>query len=370
MTNTNYKNEKIKRNFFEEMMGGEGFSKKSLNSLAGVIAIWEIFSSQDDFSNFNKSRAVTFVEWLKNKESKTRSRRLGLVTQNNYLRYLRKFFKWLSDEPDYKNKISKGDIKYLRLSREEERIATSGTTRPVPTLEDIKRIIEHIEIKNEVDTRDRAMISFALITGMRISALVSLKMKNFDDQTMKICQNPRDGVKTKNTKLIFSTFIPIEWDEPEKYFKEWYAHLKSKGFGPYDPIFPATFNQLGDNKDQIDLSVGKNFWKSGNSARKVFENRCKDAGVHYFNPHSFRHSIVNIISKVELTRAEEKAVSLCLGHENIGTTFGPHGYGSMSNEDALKIVRKIKIKQGNNNHNLSIREALGVIVDYIDNKEI
>jgi hypothetical protein len=56
------------------------------------------------------------------------------------------------------------------------------------------------------------------------------------------------------------------------------------------------------------------------------------------------------MSKTRLTEEEKRAISLNLGHANVGTTFGSYGYGSMSGEDAVKIVQKLKIaeQEGNN----------------------
>jgi hypothetical protein len=47
-------------------------------------------------------------------------------------------------------------------------------------------------------------------------------MKNFDKITKIIDQNPGDGVRTKYSKKILTTFFPIGWEEPERYFIEWY----------------------------------------------------------------------------------------------------------------------------------------------------
>lgn len=53
------------------------------------------------------------------------------------------------------------------------------------------------------------------------------------------------------------------------------------------------------------------------------------------------------MSKTRLTEEEKRAISLNLGHANVGTTFGSYGYGSMTEEDAVKIVQKLKISQNN-----------------------
>ena len=363
MTKTFYENEQRKREFLEYLKGAKGFAGSSVNAFAEAIDQWQLFTKKENFINFNKSKATNFRDWLKSREAKTESGTISIVTQYSYLRRVKKFFSWLSDQPVYKNKILKNDIEFLRLSKKDACIARQGTTKQMPTLEDAKIIINNIKIKNEIDMRDRALICFALITGMRISAITTLKIKNFDIKNKLIDQNPGDGVKTKNSKRILTTFFPINWDEPEKYFIKWFEHLKSKGFGSDDPIFPATMNYFVIKDSQYSKeSVGKKFWSGTSGARKIFEKRCTMAGLPYFNPHSFRHLIVNILSKTRLTEEEKKAISLNLGHSNVGTTFGSYGYGGMDEEEAVKIVKKInKYKDDNKSSSLLSDEEKKVL---------
>lgn len=349
MTKTIYENEQRKREFLEQLKGGEGFAKDSLSKFAEAIAQWQTFTDNDDFANFNETKATAFRDWLQSRKTKTAVGQLSLVTQYNYLRRLKRFFKWLSEQPEYRSKIVKNEVDFLRLSKKDARIARSGTTRKMPTLEEATKIIESIEVKNEIDMRDRAMICFALITGCRIYAYVSMRMKNFDKSRKLIDQNPGDGVKTKYSKKILTTFFPIGWDAPEKYFIEWFEYLEKKGFRPDDPIFPATMSSSvglsGYSKEQ----VGCMFWSGTDAARKIFVKRCANAGVPYFHPHSFRHLVVDIMGSTRLTEKEKKAISLNLGHENVSTTFGSYGYGSMSEEDAVQIVQKLKDVQNSQN---------------------
>ncbi|MEK7583404.1 MAG: site-specific integrase [Patescibacteria group bacterium] len=346
MTNSTHQNELAKRRFYVHLKGGEGFAKDSVTKFAEAIAQWQKFSEDDDFSNFTKEKAMAFTDWLKARDAKTDAGHLSMATQYNYLRRVKRFFKWLSEQSDYKQKVRKTDVDFLRLSKKDARIATSGTTKRIPTFDEVKQIIESITVSNEIDMRDRAIISFALITGMRISAITTIKMKNFDKETKIIDQNPGDGVLTKNSKKILTTFFPIGWSEPERCFMEWYDHLLEKGAQPDDPIFPSTLKGFSNKSDYSKTLVSSDLWSSSGGARKVFEKRCINAGLHYFHPHSFRHLIVSIMSETRLTEKEKRAISMNLGHDNVGTTFGSYGYGGMSGEDAVKIVRKITSGQG------------------------
>ncbi len=357
MTNTMYENEIAKRAFFEHLKGAKGFSRSSIRTHAEAVNQWEIFTKNDYFSTYDKSKATSFTDWLASRPAKTKSGTISLVTQYNYLRRVKKFFTWLCDQSKYRSKIVKSDVEYLRLSKADAQIARSGTTKKMPTFEDVKKIIESIGEKSEIDMRDRALISFALITGGRISAIVSLKMKNFDKELKQIDQNPGDGVKTKNSKRILTTFFPIGWDEPEKYFMEWYDYLISKDFQSDDPIFPVTAGSFVSGEHSYSKeTVGQDAWSGTGAARKIFEKRCKNAGLPYFHPHSFRHLVVNILSKKRLTEEEKRAISMNLGHENVGTTFGSYGYGSMSNESAVKIVQKLKDVQDGTSNSLMLSE--------------
>lgn len=366
MTKNILQNEQRKREFFEYLRGAEGFAESSVHTFAEAITQWQLFSENEDFGNFNKTRALAFRDWLKNRPSNTETGQVSLATQYNYLRRVKRFFKWLSEQPNYRNRILKNDVEFLKLSKKEARVATAGTTRQMPTLDEAKEIIGSIIVRNEIDKRDRAMISFALITGIRIFALVSLKMKSFDREKKLIDQNPGDGVKTKNSKRILTTFFPIGWDTPERYFLEWYDYLKSKGFRADDPIFPATMNGFSDENNEYSKELVSNeFWSGTDGARKIFKKRCENADLPYFNPHSFRHLIVNIMSKTRLTEEEKKAISLNLGHSNIGTTFGAYGYGNMSNEDAVGIVQKLIAFQGDGANTIPISDEERAVLERV-----
>ena len=154
MTNTTYENEAIKREFFEQLKGARGFSKSSVRSHAEAIHPWEVFTRNEDFSTYDKSKAVAFTEWIGTRPSTTKSGKISLVTQYNYLRRIKKFFVWLSDQPRYMSKIIKVDVEYLRLSKADDQIARSGTTKKMPTFEDVKKIIDGIDGKSEIDVSD------------------------------------------------------------------------------------------------------------------------------------------------------------------------------------------------------------------------
>ena len=133
-----------------------------------------------------------------------------------------------------------------------------------------------------------------------------------------------------------------------------------------DPIFPVTEGSFVDGeKSYSKQTVGQNAWVGTGAARKIFEKRCRNVGLPYFHPHSFRHLVVNILSKKRLTEEEKRAISMNLGHENVGTTFGSYGYGSMSNESAVKIVQKLKDIQEGSSDTLTLTDPERAVLEKI-----
>jgi hypothetical protein len=62
------------------------------------------------------------------------------------------------------------------------------------------------------------------------------------------------------------------------------------------------------------------------------------------------------MEKRALTEEQKKAISLSLGHEDVGTTFGAHGYGKMTNDDAIKTIRQMGATLGENKGKVILSE--------------
>ena len=73
--------------------------------------------------------------------------------------------------------------------------------------------------------------------------------------------------------------------------------------------------------------------------------RCKEAGIQYFHPHTFRHALAAEIAKEDLTEEEKKAFSQNFGHENINMTFGTDGYGRIPENRQIEILKQFNLKR-------------------------
>jgi len=366
MTSSTYKNEIMKRKFYEHLEDSKRFSEKTIECYEKAIWQWEDFSHKADFGSFNKTTAKAFKTFLKTRKKANSQDNLSLSYCYDILRHLKTFFEWLSKQSGYKLKIKENAIDCLNLSKKEAQEATQPKGKRIPAIDEVKTTIEAITGKTEVEMRDKALISLALLTGARISSLMTLPMESFDKKNLVIHQDPALGVATKFSNKFTSSLISFSYKEPTNYFIEWFDYLeKQRKFKANNPIFPAT--KAERRKGNVSFcnseKVEPIFWKSSSSAREIFKKRFEQAGIKYYNPHSFRHLLVKEMSKIPLTEEQKKAVSQSLGHKDVGTTFGSYGYGNIPQDRQIEIISDIDLegKKQEVRFNLSIEEIKELI---------
>lgn len=346
MPAVNVKNEKAKHKYYDYLKEAQGFSQKSIEAIQKAIYRYEEFTNGEDFAGFNSEKAKEFKKWLESKKNPINNTQISISTNYTYLRYLKNFFKWLCYQPSYKSKISMNDVEYLKLDKQKSRIATSSRREKFPTIEQLKKVINSIEIKTEIDMRDRALLCFTFLSGMRDNAIVSLPIGCFDVEALQISQDPKKGVKTKFSKTIYSYLFKFD-DEMLGYILDWIKYLKEeKFFGNADPIFPMNKVEFAYNsKSFTSNKVEPSYWHGANPMREVFRQRFKEADVEYFPPHSFRHLATNYAEKRCRNAEELKAISQNLGHENVGTTFG--SYGNINNNRVGELITQMDFSDSN-----------------------
>ena len=145
--NTSYKNEQLKRKFYEHLKVSKGFSEETIKCHEKAIYLWEDFTNKADFRNFNQKTAEAFREWLKNKRKGNSENSISISYCYHNLRFVKAFFEWLSKQAGYRLKINPTSIEYLNLTKKETHEATQPKIVKYPNLEDIKKVIENIQVK-------------------------------------------------------------------------------------------------------------------------------------------------------------------------------------------------------------------------------
>lgn len=176
--------------------------------------------------------------------------------------------------------------------------------------------------------RDRAAACFLFLSGMRVTAFVSLPISCVDLSAGKVEQFPSRGVRTKNHKAARTSLLIIP--ELTSVIRAWDARVRAELpiDSPWYPLINRSFEKfmVSEQKSRdrrLLLSHG-------------LEAICKLASVEYHSPHKFRHGNAVYSLKRVKDMAGLKAVSMNLMHSTIGITDGI--YGRLTSDDMHDVI--------------------------------
>jgi integrase/recombinase XerD len=324
MTKYNAKNERIKRDYFTLLKEAKGQSSDAVDAAATAIARFESMTRFRDFKAFHFEQAVAFKRHLAEQDSHVTGKKLSKATVTATLAQLKRFFQWLAWMPGYKTKLRYQDADYFNPSDKDLRVASARRQRPVPTLEQIRHLLDTMPTRTAIDRRNRALVALTLLTGARDSAIASMKCKHLDLIADFVFQDARE-VKTKFSKTFTTYFFPVG-DDVRQIVADWFAYLRDDLlFGNDDPLFPATKVGLGPTHQFEPVGLDRKHWSNAGPIRSIFKAAFAAADLPYFNPHSFRNTLVGLGEKLCRNAEEFKAWSQNMGHEGVLTTFTSYG---------------------------------------------
>jgi len=336
MTSYNAANERMKRQYFAYLTEAQGHGEQTIDAVAKAIARFEAYTRYKDFKTFHIEQARAFKRDLADQRGHRSGEPLSKATLYATLTALKRFFIWLAGQPGYKSRISYSDAEYFNLSARETRIAKASRPPRVPTLEQIRHVIQTMPAITEIERRDRALIAFTILTGARDGAIASFNLRHIDLSEGKIDQDARE-VRTKFSKSFVTTFFPVG-DDISAVVADWVTYLRTvKLWGLDDPLFPATKVAIGDKLRFGVVGLDRKHWSNASPIRTIFKGAFGAAGVPYFNPHSFRKTLALLGGELCETPEQYKAWSQNLGHEHVLTTFT--SYGDVSSHRQAEIIR-------------------------------
>jgi len=332
-------NERVKRRYFVFLKEAKRQNEASVDAVAKAISRFEQYTKWRDFKAFHFEQAVGFKAHLAKSWNQKTGAALSKATMNSTLRALKAFFQWLAMQPGYKSRLNYTETEYFNLSQKDVRVATARRERPVPTLEQIRHAIALMPRTSAIEMRNRALLAFALLTGARDSALASFKIKHLDLTAGFVFQDARE-VNTKASKTFTSYFFPVG-DDILAIVQEWVGLLQAELlYGLDDPLFPKT--EVKPNGARVFEPVGltREHWSNASPIRGIFKAAFERAGLPYFNPHSFRKTLVRLGETTCRSPEEFKAWSQNLGHEGVLTTF--YCYGEVQPSRQSEIFKALQ----------------------------
>ena len=319
----NEKNERLKRQFMEYRKYARQLSDKSLDRELAALERFDVWNGRKDFNKFHRDWAMGFRDHLERAKT-PRGQPLGKSSARAIMATLREFTLWLSQQDGFRSRVRAADAEYFNLSRRDEAEARAAPARPAPSVKQAKRALQAMPTTTPHEMRDKALFALLCLTGIRITALISLRIKHVDLEDKSVTQNPRE-VATKFGKSMH-TYFAKGFPEAEASLRAWITHLEDVAiYGPYDPLFPATALTASAQTGFQANGFARRPWKSTEPSRKIVNAAFKAVGLPTFGPQAFRHMLARHAAKTCTSVAEIVATSQNLGHTDVLTTFRNYG---------------------------------------------
>lgn len=357
MNEVNPKNERIKMKYAEDLKRLDGLATSTIDQKLTAIKLFEELTNYVDFEVFDFEIAKIFIDQLMLRSTSSK-------TKLSIVRHVKKFFTDIALEGHLKRKGARKAIKALRLSEKDRRAGQATKKRKFPSMQTIIETVEAMPKTNSIERRNRALLAFTIISGARDGAIKSMCVGHVDIENKEVLQHP-DEVDTKNSKQIFTWFFPVGETLIQELI-DYIQHLKTTlKFMDSDPLFPATSLAHDENDQYCANGLSKTHWETTQPIRDIFKAAFKNAGHNYYNPHSFRHTLMALAYELKLTGKPEKSWSQNLGHENLDTSKNSYGKVSLENQrDEILQLHNTSKSDDEENQPLTKGEFMRLLVEF------
>lgn len=285
--------EKYIDEFLEYLEYQKNYSKHTIKNYKDDLIIFENYLDIKKINDLNK---VTYED------------------MRNYLKYL--------NELKYKTKSIarilsslRGLFKYLSINNIIDTnpmvlIATPKIEKKLPKYleyNEVEKLLNAPNLKTDIGVRDYVILEILYSTGIRVSELVNIKLKDIDIKNKEI------RILGKGNKERIVLFGRVLKDKLELYLNSTYNKLNINN-SPY-----LLVNMHGNKINDREI-------------RTIVDNNMAIAGISKkISPHTLRHTFATHMLN---GGADIKTVSELLGHESISTTTI---YTHLSNEQLKKV---------------------------------
>lgn len=321
MISLNPSNVRLTRRYLKRLADVEGLCDKSIDNAARIIAEFDAFAGGRDFKLFRGEDAKRFERKLFEKGGRRAAELSSRSTVHTKLQTMRKFFRWVREQPGYK-RISADDVAHFGLSLKDARIANAHREKPTPSLAQVLQVLRAMPARTDVERRDRALMACMAMTGIRVGAAISLRLRHIRADRLGIDQDARD-MNVKFAKSFTSIFFLIAPDVLAMLL-DYVDYVRDElGWSPDHPLFPRKRQDGGSfTVDGLD-DAG---WKTPGPVWDMFREAFAAAGLPYHTPHSLRRTLTLAVLRVARDPEMIKILSQNLGHEDILVTLASYGH--------------------------------------------
>ena len=213
---------------------------------------------------------------------------VSVTTVNNYIRNLKAFFSWYSEEVGQDSPMRK--IKQLKNEREAKEFLDDA---------EVKKLLGNFDRSYYPECRDAMVVTLILDTGMRLGECLALKV-DYVDINEQLIEIPAELTKGRKARTVFfsmkTTRVLQRWLRfKDRYVESGYLFpVKATGL----PVEISTFE---NNFKRYILRAGIKKQVSPHTLRNNFAKRCLMAGMDtYTLSRILGHSSVAVTEKAYL----------------------------------------------------------------------
>lgn len=340
MRKFNAENERVKRRYYRYLQDAKGRDKKSINKVMAAMVTFEESTKYKPFKKFHIEQTRTFKDALARAKNSSTGKPLSMTTIDATLRLVKGFFHWLAGQQGYKSVLSYPDVEYFNNNAKDARAAHSQRPSPFPSMQAAFHAFQAMPEHTELQHRDKAIFAFIMLTGARVEATASFRLKHINLVDGSVFQDGRE-VKTKNSKTFTTTFYPVDQAYLDC-FTKWVNYLREdRLFGPEDALFPKPERELIDGKF-VFKKISREPYSNPSKINSIIKLAFANVQLHEYTPHSFRKTLVLLMSDLQLPRDTEKAWSQNMGHEKFSTTV--ESYLPVSEQRQAELIKGLSDK--------------------------
>ncbi len=337
MRKINEENERLKRDYTTYLRNAEGYDETTIDKVAASLVMFEEALGFKPFKRFHRDWAATFKAHLAARKNQRTGNPLGLGTRDSTLRDVRNFFHWLASQSGYKSRVTYADVRYFNNNAKDARVAHSQRPKRYPSMAQCLHAFRLMPKETILNRRDRALFALWVMTGARVKALSTLRIKHVDLVEDVVFQDARE-VGTKNAKTFETWFFPVDLKFREA-IQEWVCELtEAMLYGPSDALFPKQKIGYADNQF-VASGLDREPYGNAQIVGKVIGAAFANAGLYRYIPHSIRTTLMMMGDKVCSTMEERKAWSQNLGHDSLAVSAT--AYIPVGRERQGELIKKL-----------------------------
>lgn len=273
----NLKND-IKK-FIQYLTNEKRYPNTTINSYKRDLDVYESFINFNkiNYLTINKDQIRSFLKYLD-------EQKLSKNTVSRMLSALRHFYSYLV----INNKIKVNQFKLIRNPKKDKKLPNFVQG------DELQTIFDSIETDTALGLRNRLIIELLYATGLRVSELTNLKVKDINLQNNEIKVFGKGG---KERIVYFGEYA-------KKYLKEYLSSSRN------ELLNKKTSDYLLINHQGESLS--------SRGVEHIIDEIVKKAALkHHISPHVLRHTFATDLLN---NGADLKSVQELLGHSSLSTT--------------------------------------------------